>query len=192
MSENTTEPPPKLFVCDLCGLNSPFTYYGQKPPNTRAIVLLEECFVTKDPFSPDKEKFLILGSTCSLCNKCVCVGADCSLFYTKRFCLQCVNKHLDQFPDQIRAELAKKRPSSSAAVSWRRARLEFMRRTPFTECHWMAFVIQRRNEVCKGDVRTLPVKHIRGRSRCRRLCHVMWPGGDSLCYFLRYLGQTWT
>lgn len=37
--------------------------------------LLEECFVTKDPFSPDKEKFLVLGSTCSLCSICVCVGS---------------------------------------------------------------------------------------------------------------------
>uniref|UniRef100_A0A3B4X2J0 Cysteine-rich DPF motif domain-containing protein 1 n=1 Tax=Seriola lalandi dorsalis TaxID=1841481 RepID=A0A3B4X2J0_SERLL len=61
--------------CQLCGLTSPYTYYGQKPPNTRAIVLLEECFVTKDPFSPDKEKFLVLGSSCSLCNLCVCVGS---------------------------------------------------------------------------------------------------------------------
>lgn len=37
--------------------------------------LLEECFVTKDPFSPDREKFLILGSECSLCKKRVCVGS---------------------------------------------------------------------------------------------------------------------
>lgn len=37
--------------------------------------LLEECFVTKDPFSPDREKFLILGSECSLCRKRVCVGS---------------------------------------------------------------------------------------------------------------------
>lgn len=35
---------------------------------------------------------------------------DCSLFYTKRFCMECVNKHLDQFPHQIQAELAKKKP----------------------------------------------------------------------------------
>lgn len=39
------------------------------------IRLLEESFVTKDPFSPDKEKFLVLGSTCSLCSMCVCVGS---------------------------------------------------------------------------------------------------------------------
>lgn len=43
---------------------------------------------------------------------------DCSLFYTKRFCMQCVNKHLDQFPHQIRAELAKKKQSSKPGVSW--------------------------------------------------------------------------
>ncbi|KAM9327516.1 cysteine-rich DPF motif domain-containing protein 1 isoform 2-T2 [Pholidichthys leucotaenia] len=64
-----------VFTCQLCHLSSPYTYYGQKPPNTRAIVLLEECFVSKDPFSPDKEKFLILGSICSLCNVRVCVGS---------------------------------------------------------------------------------------------------------------------
>ncbi|XP_029969655.1 cysteine-rich DPF motif domain-containing protein 1-like [Salarias fasciatus] len=118
MDQTTTEIPPKIFTCQLCGLSSPFVYYGQKPPNTRAIVLLEECFVTKDPFSPEKEKFLVLGSTCSLCSLCVCVASDCSLFYTKRFCMRCVNKHLDQFPHQIQAELAKKKQQSSkAAVS---------------------------------------------------------------------------
>ncbi|XP_040886199.1 cysteine-rich DPF motif domain-containing protein 1 [Toxotes jaculatrix] len=117
MEQTTSETLQKTFTCQLCGLSIPYTYYGQKPPNTRAIVLLEECFVTKDPFSPEKEKFLVLGSTCSLCSLCVCVGPDCSLFYTKRFCMQCVNKHLDQFPHQIQAELAKKKQSSKAAVS---------------------------------------------------------------------------
>ncbi|KAJ8401382.1 hypothetical protein AAFF_G00386130 [Aldrovandia affinis] len=90
-----------VFTCELCELSTPFSYYGQKPPNTRAIVLLEECFVVKDPFSPEKEKFLILGSTCSLCHKTVCVGAECSLFYTKRFCLRCVREYLEQFPQQL-------------------------------------------------------------------------------------------
>ncbi|XP_029016628.1 cysteine-rich DPF motif domain-containing protein 1 [Betta splendens] len=117
MAQAIGETPHNTFTCQLCGLSSPYTYYGQKPPNTRAIVLLEECFVTRDPFSPDRDKFLVLGSTCSLCNTCVCVGSDCSLFYTKRFCMQCVNKHLDQFPSQIQTELAKKNPSPRPAVS---------------------------------------------------------------------------
>ncbi|XP_015253220.1 PREDICTED: cysteine-rich DPF motif domain-containing protein 1 [Cyprinodon variegatus] len=117
MEQTSIETPQSTFCCQLCGLSSPFTYYGQKPPNTRAIVLLEECFVAKDPFSPEKEKFLVLGSTCSLCNICVCVGPDCSLFYTKRFCMKCVNRHLDHFPQQIQAELAKKKQSSNPSVS---------------------------------------------------------------------------
>ncbi|XP_060928408.1 cysteine-rich DPF motif domain-containing protein 1 [Limanda limanda] len=117
MEQSSSETSEKTFTCQLCGLSSSYSYYGQKPPNTRAIVLLEECFVTKDPFSPDREKFLVLGSTCSLCSLCVCAGSDCSLFYTKRFCMQCVNKHLDQFPHQIQSELAKKKQSSKAAVS---------------------------------------------------------------------------
>lgn len=37
--------------------------------------LLEDCYVMKDPFTPDKEKILILGSLCSLCGLSVCVGA---------------------------------------------------------------------------------------------------------------------
>nr|AAI24073.1 Si:ch211-239e6.4 [Danio rerio] len=63
-----------VFSCQLCEVSSPYSFYGQKPPNTRAIVLLEGCFGIKDPFSPEREKFLILGSKCSLCSKTVCVG----------------------------------------------------------------------------------------------------------------------
>ncbi|KAM6895247.1 cysteine-rich DPF motif domain-containing protein 1 [Xenentodon cancila] len=117
MEKITNETPQNTFICHLCGLSTTFTYYGQKPPNTRAIVLLEESFVTKDPFTPDRERFLVLGSNCRRCGLGVCVGPDCSLFYTRRFCMRCVNEHLDQFPHQIQAELAKKKQSSKAAVS---------------------------------------------------------------------------
>ncbi|XP_053894456.1 cysteine-rich DPF motif domain-containing protein 1 isoform X1 [Malaclemys terrapin pileata] len=67
------------FECQLCGLTAPYSYYGQKPPNTHSVVLLEESYVMKDPFVPDKDKFLILGSQCSLCNRRVCVGTVESL-----------------------------------------------------------------------------------------------------------------
>ncbi|XP_007232338.2 cysteine-rich DPF motif domain-containing protein 1 [Astyanax mexicanus] len=103
-----------VFTCELCELSSPYTFYGQKPPNTRGIVLLEECYGMRDPFSPEKEKFLVLGSKCCLCNKIVCVGTECSLFYTKRFCLPCVREHLHQFPEQIQTELAKKKPTQKS------------------------------------------------------------------------------
>ncbi|XP_019371484.1 PREDICTED: cysteine-rich DPF motif domain-containing protein 1 [Gavialis gangeticus] len=101
--------PKGVFECQLCGLTAPYSYYGQKPPNTRSIVLLEESYVMKDPFTPDKDKFLILGSQCSLCTRRVCVGTECSLFYTKRFCLPCVKKNLEEFPLEIQDDLDKKK-----------------------------------------------------------------------------------
>lgn len=74
--DSSKEPEPTgEFKCQLCGLTAPYTYYGQKPPNTHSIVILEDSYVMKDPFTPDKEKFLILGSLCSLCRRTVCVGA---------------------------------------------------------------------------------------------------------------------
>ncbi|XP_028584460.1 cysteine-rich DPF motif domain-containing protein 1 isoform X1 [Podarcis muralis] len=96
------------FECELCGLTAPYSYYGQKPPNAACVTLLEECYVMKDPFTSDKDKFLILGSQCSLCCKHVCVGTDCSLFYAKRFCLPCLKLHLNEFPVEIRQDLEKK------------------------------------------------------------------------------------
>uniref|UniRef100_A0A8V0ZYM6 Cysteine-rich DPF motif domain-containing protein 1 n=1 Tax=Gallus gallus TaxID=9031 RepID=A0A8V0ZYM6_CHICK len=75
--DSSKEPEPTgEFKCQLCGLTAPYTYYGQKPPNTHSIVILEDSYVMKDPFTPDKEKFLILGSLCSLCRRTVCVGAN--------------------------------------------------------------------------------------------------------------------
>ncbi|XP_046879018.1 cysteine-rich DPF motif domain-containing protein 1 [Hypomesus transpacificus] len=111
--ESNTDVLQTQFTCRLCGLSTPFTYYGQKPPNTRSIILLEECYVTKDPFSPDRERFLVLGSHCSSCNSPVCVGSDCSLFYTRRFCLACVSQNQSQLPPQIQVELSKKKSRST-------------------------------------------------------------------------------
>uniref|UniRef100_G1QAI5 Cysteine-rich DPF motif domain-containing protein 1 n=2 Tax=Myotis lucifugus TaxID=59463 RepID=G1QAI5_MYOLU len=71
--------------------------------------LLEESYVMKDPFTPDKDRFLILGSRCSVCGRLVCVGPECSLFYSKRFCLPCVQKNLQAFPQEIRQDLEKRK-----------------------------------------------------------------------------------
>ncbi|KAM5336578.1 cysteine-rich DPF motif domain-containing protein 1 isoform 6-T8 [Glossophaga mutica] len=57
-----------VFECQLCSLTAPYSYVGQKPPNTQSIILLEESFVTKDPFTPDKDRFLILGSRNAACS----------------------------------------------------------------------------------------------------------------------------
>ncbi|KAF5915696.1 hypothetical protein HPG69_017836, partial [Diceros bicornis minor] len=63
-----------VFKCQLCALIAPYSYVGQKPPDTQSVILLEESYVMKDPFTSDKDRFLILGSRCSLCSRLVCVG----------------------------------------------------------------------------------------------------------------------
>lgn len=105
-----------VFECQLCALTAPYSYVGQKPPNTQSVILLEESYVMKDPFTPDKDRFLILGSRCSICSRLVCVGPECSLFYSKRFCLPCVQENVHAFPQEIQQDLEKRKiPSKRPA-----------------------------------------------------------------------------
>ncbi|XP_078076305.1 cysteine-rich DPF motif domain-containing protein 1 isoform X2 [Mustelus asterias] len=81
MMHSVEEPEPKgVFECRLCGLRAPYSYHGQKPPNACSVVLLEECYTMNDPFAPQRDRFLILGSHCCLCNNAVCVGQKGHLF----------------------------------------------------------------------------------------------------------------
>ncbi|XP_038049345.1 cysteine-rich DPF motif domain-containing protein 1-like [Patiria miniata] len=95
------------FQCSLCDFKSPYDYFGSKPPFANAVVLLEKAYVLKDPFVPEG-RHITVGSHCSVCKRAVCAGQDCSLFYTKRFCLPCVKKHFNEFPQEIQQELEKK------------------------------------------------------------------------------------
>ncbi|XP_078076309.1 cysteine-rich DPF motif domain-containing protein 1 isoform X4 [Mustelus asterias] len=118
MMHSVEEPEPKgVFECRLCGLRAPYSYHGQKPPNACSVVLLEECYTMNDPFAPQRDRFLILGSHCCLCNNAVCVGQDCSLFYTKRFCIPCVKEHIDKFPEEIHLDLQKKKQQQNLQTS---------------------------------------------------------------------------
>ncbi|NWI06234.1 CDPF1 protein, partial [Tichodroma muraria] len=76
--------------------------------------LLEEAYVMKDPFTPDKDKFLIVLSHCSWCSRAVCVGTDCSLFYSKSFCLPCVKENLKAFPLEIQEDMDKRKPQQKS------------------------------------------------------------------------------
>ncbi|XP_008842901.2 cysteine-rich DPF motif domain-containing protein 1 isoform X2 [Nannospalax galili] len=95
-----------MFECQLCALTAPYSYVGQKPPDTQAVVLLEESYIMKDPFSLDKAKFLVLGARCSMCGK-----LECSLFYSRRFCLPCVQENISAFPEEIQQDLKRRTPS---------------------------------------------------------------------------------
>lgn len=93
-----------IFGCSLCHLEERYDYKGQKPPFSKAVAYLEDCYIAKDPFSiPNRGDVLVMGSDCSVCNKPVCLG--CSLFYCKRFCRICAVQKIDNFPPQIRAKV---------------------------------------------------------------------------------------
>uniref|UniRef100_A0A8C3E1E0 Cysteine-rich DPF motif domain-containing protein 1 n=1 Tax=Corvus moneduloides TaxID=1196302 RepID=A0A8C3E1E0_CORMO len=84
------------FKCELCELSALYTYYGQMPPNSHSIVI--------------RILFLIVGSHRSLCSRAVCVGTDCSLFYSKRFRFPCVKENLKAFPLEIQEGMDKRKP----------------------------------------------------------------------------------
>ncbi|XP_006888188.1 PREDICTED: cysteine-rich DPF motif domain-containing protein 1 [Elephantulus edwardii] len=112
-----------VFECQLCALSAPYSYVGQKPPNTRSVILLEESYVLKDPFTADRDRFLVLGSRCSVCSRLVCVAPECSLFYSKRFCLPCVREYMDAFPKEIQQDVEKRRAPARAPAKTPRAKL---------------------------------------------------------------------
>lgn len=51
MASEAEPHPLGMFKCQLCALTAPYSYVGQKPPDTQAVVLLEESYIMKDPFS---------------------------------------------------------------------------------------------------------------------------------------------
>ncbi|XP_060044762.1 cysteine-rich DPF motif domain-containing protein 1 isoform X2 [Erinaceus europaeus] len=104
--------PPGVFECQLCSLTAPYSYIGQKPPDTESVILLEESYIMKDPFTANKDRFLVLGSRCSLCSR-----LECSLFYSKRFCLPCVQENIDAFPREIQQDLEKRKVPAKKPVN---------------------------------------------------------------------------
>jgi hypothetical protein len=131
--ENVVEP--KVFQCSLCPFYAAYDRYDSKyldessVPSTATttknkkepaitIDLLEQVYLLRDPFVAIKDKdkddqrklsSLIIGTTCSVCSLPVCVHADCSVFYTRRFCLKCLAKYRDEFPREILDEIGAKR-----------------------------------------------------------------------------------
>ncbi|XP_078474643.1 cysteine-rich DPF motif domain-containing protein 1 isoform X2 [Lampetra planeri] len=96
------------FVCTVCKLHAPYNYYGRKPFYAKALELKEDSYTCQDPFETERGQLLVLGSNCSLCQRVVCTSQDCSLFYTRRFCLECIKQHISEFPAEIQFELKKR------------------------------------------------------------------------------------
>ncbi|KAM9683490.1 cysteine-rich DPF motif domain-containing protein 1 isoform 6-T8 [Dama dama] len=79
MACETERNPLGVFKCQLCALTAPYSYKGQQPPDSQSVVLLEESYVLRDPFTPDKGRFLVVGSRCSMCSRLVQLALCSSL-----------------------------------------------------------------------------------------------------------------
>jgi len=121
----------KVFKCSLCNLFARYDYFGRRPlerhsqpseskstlsasrnSKKESIILFEDSYVCDDPFSELKaNNYLVIGSKCNVCNKMVCVSAECSFFYfKKRFCFKCATEFAEtemEFPIEIRNEIKK-------------------------------------------------------------------------------------
>lgn len=96
------------FLCEMCGLTESYNYYGCKPPFHKDITFLENCYIMKDPFqSAGTKSFLLLGSECVACKRVVCQASSCSIFYTKRFCLDCARTCIEEFPPEMQKRIGK-------------------------------------------------------------------------------------
>ena len=105
-TEKTSEEPKEelggCFVCSQCGMEETYHYKGFRPPFARNFTFLEEGYIMKDPFSPPgRGKCLLLGSDCVKCGQSVCCASSCSIFYSQRFCANCLRKFSAYFPQEV-------------------------------------------------------------------------------------------
>ncbi|KAK2547499.1 Cysteine-rich DPF motif domain-containing protein 1 [Acropora cervicornis] len=101
-----------IFSCSSCAFECHYEYFGKKPPCSKSVMLLEDAYVIRDPFSPSAGH-LTIGGNCCLCSKNVCMAQTCSIFYTKRFCISCVEKNIGEFPFEIQREITQHNLSSN-------------------------------------------------------------------------------
>lgn len=96
------------FKCSQCGMFEQAHYKGTDPPFSRKIELKYPSYVMKDPFSPPGNgEVLILGADCAICEKIVCISKQCSIFYLKMYCMQCVQDSIDLFPTELTKKMKK-------------------------------------------------------------------------------------
>ena len=115
------------FECSICGLCEMCQYLGRKPPFTKHLLEFDEdVFVMIDPFkvcpcaiSQNEAKsklfqprqsrwfsdFLVLGGTCAACNVECC--QDCSIYFSKRFCIKCAEFNINEFPKDVQSKIVK-------------------------------------------------------------------------------------
>ena len=98
------------FQCALCGLCEMCQYKGTAPPFVKNLLeFTESCYVMVDPFTARQSRFgnnfLVLGGECDSCHVTVCV--ECSIYFTKRFCVKCAQFNINEFPKDVQSRIVK-------------------------------------------------------------------------------------
>ncbi|KAG0713451.1 Cysteine-rich DPF motif domain-containing protein 1 [Chionoecetes opilio] len=105
---NTKDEKGGTFLCENCGLRETYHHYGRRPPFHRGVAFQDDCYVMRDPFqSQATSSFLLLGSTCTVCDRVVCQATSCSVYYTARFCVGCAEANLTEFPKEMQQRINK-------------------------------------------------------------------------------------
>uniref|UniRef100_A0A7M6DNU1 Cysteine-rich DPF motif domain-containing protein 1 n=1 Tax=Clytia hemisphaerica TaxID=252671 RepID=A0A7M6DNU1_9CNID len=99
--EKQSESISKEFQCSICGEKFKYKKFANYKNNKSHYLLLEETFYMDDPFEATSKRPFILGGKCSFCTRTVCINQKCSLYYTKRFCTECVKEKDECFPKEI-------------------------------------------------------------------------------------------
>lgn len=93
--------PLESFECSQCQNKYKYDKFSKYKDEKSKFYILEDVYYIKDPFAHKSFIPLVLGGICSLCMKAVCVDQKCSIFYTKRYCLTCVQENIESFPKEV-------------------------------------------------------------------------------------------
>ncbi|VDM81980.1 unnamed protein product [Strongylus vulgaris] len=93
------------FQCSICKLTEKCFFGDLKASDG---FYPSPVFYMRDPFVPPLRvkgrkpvlsDFLVLGSSCSLCNQSVCLDKTCSLYFGALFCTTCITRERRRFPE---------------------------------------------------------------------------------------------
>eukprot|EP01100_Stratorugosa_tubuloviscum_P010152 TRINITY_DN4331_c1_g1_i1.p1 TRINITY_DN4331_c1_g1~~TRINITY_DN4331_c1_g1_i1.p1 ORF type:complete len:144 (-),score=40.04 TRINITY_DN4331_c1_g1_i1:86-517(-) len=94
----------KYFTCFNCEVIYSYHKYSTQLTQQDQLQFVEEGFLFREGNSQNF-RVILLGSTCKVCNKIVCVNLKCSLYYSKRFCKVCLKKNKLFFPIELHKEI---------------------------------------------------------------------------------------
>ncbi|KAE9417487.1 hypothetical protein Angca_005998, partial [Angiostrongylus cantonensis] len=95
------------FQCSVCFLNEKCLFGNLKASDG---FYPTPVFYMRDPFEPPRRvkgrkpllsDFLVIGSSCSLCNQSVCLDKACSMYFGATFCTTCVIRERRRFPEKV-------------------------------------------------------------------------------------------